>query len=188
MTLNPFRYLETLSYRRRVTRYNHRVQLLFDDRTALEDLPGLISEFWRLAVIDDFLNITPQRAMAVQFNLRHKTLPALIDVITEFNDLLANGKDGLLETMMKNTMTERGLVILDTYLADENQFPIDIRHTLVRLQGVLLHHRYLLELQTSTQYYHRLAERIYNEVRLVTRALVATITEEAGLSSTQMKS
>lgn len=166
--------------RARLKRYIHEVKLLSDTRQTLETLPIALSEFWRLVQVADFENITPKTAMAVNLHIGHKNLPELIDFITEFNDHIANGRDGQIELLVKNEFIAKRTVVLDLYLSDTKQMPIDIRQMLVKLQGALMHHRYLLELQDN-QYYQRMAERLYNEILTVTSVLVETINEETSL-------
>jgi hypothetical protein len=159
----------------RFKQYRYAAQALSDPLLTAEVLPGLLCQFWRQLDLNDILHLDAKRVMNVHVNLAHRNLPELVTFFTEYNDAIAQEQD--VDTMMKNCFNDNQSVNLDLYLADSNGFPIDLKGHLVRLQGKLLQHCDLLNLQT-TQYYQRQAERVYRDVVKLSTVLVSVITEE----------
>lgn len=161
-------------YQRRLQRYQQQIAVIGSDLIPLADLPLMLSEFWRQVNPEDFTTITARTAMSVQLSVSHDNLPGLIASYSDINEHIANQHDLFLETLMANSFNQQRQVLLDQYLADDQHMAIDLVASVTRLRGVLMHHRYLLELQTN-QYYHRLSERVYRDTLAVTRTLVETI-------------
>lgn len=169
--MSVFEKFKGILYRRRLNKYQLYLMRLQGETLSLEELPMALSEFWRLVTLMDFEGIAPQNAMTYRVAIHHRNLPELIHTYGEINEHIVHQRDEYLETHMHGTFTEQRVVLLDDYLADDNLMAIPVARTLVKLQGVLLHHRYLLELQ-GNQYYQRLSQRVYKDTLSITQALV----------------
>lgn len=134
---------------------------LSDALEVVDGLPEALCRFWRCLDLNDIQDIDPRFAMNVTLPLAHPNLPALVRFLGEYNTNIAEDRD--VDTLMKNQFLDVQPVNFDLYLADDLHHNIDVRATLLRLQGRLLQHCDLLGLQES-QYYQRQAERVYRDL------------------------
>lgn len=169
--------------RKRLHGYKQDLDYLTSGELNIKELSEELSEFWRKVRLDDLLHFTPREAMQTTLELRHKNLPELVDYLEEVNNLIAEEKDGALETLSRAHFNDPVQVVLDLYFADAKGRPILGREQLKRLQSLLLCHRSYLETQES-HYYYRQCDRLYQEILNITGQLVNLAITRKGAHTT----
>lgn len=177
MISRMFSWYRRQQYQRRLQRYEAALTIMMDEEFPLVDLPEVLAQFWREVDLDDFKRITPHMAMNAHLKTYCKNITRLVMLIHDANLWIGEEADVRLETLIQNLTKTQHKLTLDAFLSDDHDRPIDIRHYLVRLKGVLLHNHIIQETQTN-QFYRRLLEPAYIDVRRFTRCVVDTLIKE----------
>lgn len=154
--------------------YIEQIDHMEDGDMRPEEFPVMLKEFWRTAYLPDFVNLDIRQLMGVRMQIRHASISALIDSLHEVNDLVAHENDDALMRIAKNEFLNGQNIYLDAYFVDALKQGVDVKQSIVRLQGLVMAHCGLLE-GVSESHYQRLLNRLYYDILTVTRSLAEQI-------------
>lgn len=159
---------------RRLRRYRRRVESQTLDPANSAEIAEQLARLWREFRVSDFKEIPLDSRTTMVIPMTFRNLPALVDHLREHNRMICLELDRRLELSIAQLGRERTPVLLDFYLADEDQCAVNVQALLRRLQGLLQEHWYLLKGKPSL-YYQRHSEVYYRDIINLTRALVAAV-------------
>lgn len=168
------RRLKGWAQRKRKREYHARLEHMDNGDMRPEEFPVLLKEFWHRLDLDDIVNLDIRHLMGVQMQIRHPSISSLIDSMLEVNDLVAHENDAALMRIAKNEFLKSHDIYLDAYFVDALKQSVDVKQSIIRLQGLVVVHCGLLE-QVSESHYQRLLNRLYYDILTVTRSLVDQI-------------
>lgn len=149
---------------------DHTSLVVTDSDTIVDNL----QKIWRCIQPKDLIPIDAAHRARLYMTVSYPNLPALVAGLREQNQLIEREADGLLERKLGQSTRATSEVVLDFYLADDNQLPIDEILMLTRLRGLFQAHQCLVNRHTS-HFYQRHSEMIYTDMITLTHALLDSI-------------
>lgn len=142
------------------------------DITDSANIVDHLVRVWKRFKLKDFIELDVDHRAGTYLSVYRPTITELVREFRRHNQYIAIEADRSIENYLARQENERHQVVLDLYLADKQQMPIEVLPNLRRIQGLIMEHRFLLQ-RYDNQYYQRQSVTFYHDLVELTHALVA---------------
>jgi hypothetical protein len=129
---------------------------------------------WRRIRWSDYNGLPVDILLGLEIQTRTDNLPQLVDRLEEVNQWISEGRDGRIENENKNRKTLKQKT-LDSFLSDNESFPIEVGDHLRRMAGQLQILAITVDeeyRETKGDYYPRICDYVLYDVIELTETII----------------
>lgn len=144
---------------------------------GIPELPVMLCEFWKRLRVGHFHGgPTPRDMMYIPLELRHETIGGLVATLQLASGAIVHDDEGMLMEISQTQFQQIHKITFDDYFSGVRGVPLSFNDGVRQIKQAMEVHADAIENLTST-YSSRVLNRMYNDILVVTRALIANMKE-----------